>query len=186
MTGSETTSAGGAHALPSSGEAQPVVSLPVARALALLRIVLGFTFLWAFLDKLFGLTYSTPKDAAWIDGASPTDGYLSNAAKGPFESFYHSIAGQWWADWLFMLGLLGIGVSLLLGVAIRIGAVCGCLMYFLMWTVALPPETNPVVDDHIIGLLAVAVCGLALAGDTWGLGRMWGALGFVKANPWLR
>ncbi|KAA1422194.1 DoxX family membrane protein [Mumia zhuanghuii] len=185
MAGSETNT-GGAHALPSSGEIQPVVSLPVARALALLRMAIGFTFLWAFFDKTFGLTFSTPTDESWLDGVSPTDGYLSNAADGPFEGFYHAIAGQWWADWLFMLGLLGIGVSLLLGIAIRIGAACGALMYFLMWTVALPPATNPVIDDHIIGLLAVVVCGLALAGDTWGLGRTWGALDLVKANAWLR
>jgi hypothetical protein len=41
------------------------------------------------------------------------------AAQGPFASFYHSIAGTSWANWLFMLGLLGIGVGLMLGLAMR-------------------------------------------------------------------
>ena len=33
---------------------------------AALRIVLGFTFFWAFLDKVFGLGYATPSERAWI------------------------------------------------------------------------------------------------------------------------
>jgi thiosulfate dehydrogenase [quinone] large subunit len=31
-------------------------------------------------------------------------------AVGPFEGFFHSIAGDPWTNRLFMLGLLGIGV----------------------------------------------------------------------------
>ena len=41
-------------------------------AFAALRIVLGFTFLWAFVDKLFGLGYATPSERSWINGGSPT------------------------------------------------------------------------------------------------------------------
>ena len=117
------------------------------RVFAALRIVLGFTFFWAFLDKLFGLGYATPSERAWINGGSPTKGFLANSASGPFESFYKDIAGAAWADWLFMLGLAGIGAALLLGVGIRIAAISGALLYLLMWTVVLPPETNPVVDE---------------------------------------
>ena len=47
------------------------------RALAGLRIATGFIFLWAFLDKLFGLGYSTASAKSWIHGGSPTKGYLS-------------------------------------------------------------------------------------------------------------
>jgi thiosulfate dehydrogenase [quinone] large subunit len=31
---------------------------------------------------------------------------------GPFEGVYHSIAGAVWADWLFMLAALILGVGL--------------------------------------------------------------------------
>ena len=34
------------------------------RVFAALRIVLGFVFFWAFLDKLFGLGYATPSERA--------------------------------------------------------------------------------------------------------------------------
>jgi thiosulfate dehydrogenase (quinone) large subunit len=79
-----------------------------------LRISTGAVFLWALLDKTFGLGYATPETGAWINGGSPTKVYLSNVDKGPFQSFFHNIAGTWWADWLFMLGLAGIGVALTL------------------------------------------------------------------------
>src|SRR4051794_13825025 len=94
------------------------------RALALLRIAFGLTFLWAFVDKLLALGYATGYDqagnldrfgpAAWIHGGSPTEGFLKYGADGPFKGFYNSIAGATWADWLFMLGLLAIGLALTL------------------------------------------------------------------------
>src|SRR4029453_123675 len=43
------------------------------------------------------------------DHTSPTKGFLGNVAVGPFESVFHSWAGAAWADWLFMIGLLGGG-----------------------------------------------------------------------------
>ena len=39
---------------------------------AIARLSLGWIFLWAFLDKLFGLGHETPSARAWIDGGSPT------------------------------------------------------------------------------------------------------------------
>ena len=51
--------------------------------------------------------------AAWIHGGNPTLGFLKMGAEGPFADFYHSIAGATWTNWLFMLGLAGIGIALL-------------------------------------------------------------------------
>src|SRR5512138_1326803 len=64
-----------------------------ARTLAVLRVSLGFVFLWAFLDKTFGFGYATPAAKAWINGGSPTKGFLSSVAVGPFEATFHSWAG---------------------------------------------------------------------------------------------
>src|SRR5215207_7181400 len=154
----------------------PVEQTPRERRLArevmaALRIVVGFTFLWAFLDKLFGLGYATPSERSWLNGGSPTRGFLANSPAGPFESIYKDIAGAGWADWLFMIGLAGIGTALLLGIGMRVAAISGALLYLLMWTVVLPPENNPIVDEHIVGALAVIAVALVHAGDTWGLGR---------------
>ncbi|GAA0222934.1 hypothetical protein [Cryptosporangium japonicum] len=158
----------------------------VTRAvLAATRIVVGWTFLWAFIDKLFGLGYATPDGKGWIDGGSPTQGFLGNAAKGPFEGLYHDLAGTAFADWAFMLGLLGIGVAMTLGIGMRIAGVSGSLLYVLMWTVALPPENNPITDEHILGALIVATLALVGAGNYFGLGTWWRRTALVQKFPWL-
>jgi thiosulfate dehydrogenase [quinone] large subunit len=150
------------------------------------RIALGWIFLWAFLDKMFGLGHETASKAAWINGGSPTQGFLKFGAKGPFTGFYHSIAGAGWANWLFMLGLLGIGVALIMGIGMRVAAVCGAALLVLMWSVVLPPENNLFMDDHLI--YAGTLIGLALisAGDTLGLGRWWKSTGVVRRWAWLQ
>jgi thiosulfate dehydrogenase [quinone] large subunit len=150
-----------------------------------LRLALGWVFLWAFLDKLFGLGRGTASENSWINGGSPTSGFLKNAAAGPFADIYHNIAGQAWADWLFMAGLLGIGTALLAGVAMRIAAASGALLLLLMWTAVLPPENNPFMDDHLIYAGLLVVLTLTGAGHTLGLGRQWEQLPFVAKTPWL-
>jgi len=78
---------------------------------ATLRIVMGFTFFWAFVDKLFGLGYATPSERSWINGGSPTKGFLANSADGPFAGFYKAIAGSGWDTWLSLIGLAGVGIA---------------------------------------------------------------------------
>ena len=165
--------------------------------LALTRISLGWIFLWAFLDKTFALGMETGKnaetgavdrfgDAAWIHGGSPTEGFLKFGADGPFKGFYNSIGGTAFADWGFMIGLLCIGLALIFGVGMRVAATAGVVMYLLMFTVALPPANNPLIDEHILGALTLVALGLLNAGSTWGLGHWWSRTEIVKSNPVLR
>ena len=148
------------------------------------RIVVGWTFLWAFIDKVFGLGYATPSGKGWLDGGSPTKGYLSGA-EGPFKGIYADLAGTTFANWAFMLGLLGIGLAMILGIGMRIAGIAGALLYVLMWTVVMPPETNPIVDDHILGALIVGALALLGAGRYLGLGTWWSSTPLVKRLPWL-
>lgn len=162
----------------------PVARIPGRRVVDIMRIALGLVFLWAFLDKLFGLGYSTPGARSWLNGGSPTNGFLSHVGAGPLQSTFRALAGNPFIDWLFMLGLLGVGVALLSGLALRPAAVAGSLMLVLMWAADWPParftsagdptgSTHPFVDYHLIyalGLVVVAVYGVA---STWGLGRWW-------------
>jgi uncharacterized membrane protein YphA (DoxX/SURF4 family) len=155
------------------------------RALAVLRIAFGLTFLWAFFDKLFGLGYATPESRSWINGGDPTAGFLKGS-EGPFADFYHGLVGDWWVSPLFMIGLAGIGLALTLGVGMRIAAAAGALLYLLMWSAALPPANNPVIDDHILGAITLVVLAAFAAGDTWGLGKVWSGLGIVRRYGVLR
>ena len=159
-----------------------------AKALAVLRISTGFVFLWAFFDKTFGWGYATPSAKAWINGGSPTKGFLSSVDVGPtwLQDFFHNIAGTGWVNWLFMLGLLGIGLALTFGIAMRLGTIAGFALYLMMWSVALWPANNPVLDDHILGALSMVVLGVTLAGDTWGLGTAWSRIKMVRRFSILR
>ena len=151
---------------------------------ALTRLCLGWTFLWPFLDKTFGLHHQTATGSAWIHGGSPTKGFLSGAT-GPLEGFYQSFAGQAWADWGFMLGLICIAVALLLGIGMRIAAVSGSVLLLLMWSASFPPQDDLFMDNHII--YALVLLGLAVvgAGNTLGLGRWWTHTSLVRRHPWL-
>jgi thiosulfate dehydrogenase [quinone] large subunit len=153
--------------------------------LAGIRLALGWVFLWAFLDKLFGLGLSTPATNSWLNGGSPTAGFLGKAATGPFTGFYHSIAGSVVVDVLFMAALLGIGIALILGIGMRIAAGAGALLLVLMWTAVLPPENNPFMDDHLIYAAVLVVLALMGAGDVLGLGHRWAATPLVRRNTWL-
>jgi thiosulfate dehydrogenase (quinone) large subunit len=150
------------------------------------RIALGTVFLWAFLDKLFGLGHETASKAAWINGGHPTTGFLKFAAAGPFKGFYNSIAGAAWADWLFMLALLGIGIALILGIGMRIAAASATVLLVMMFTAVLPPANHIFMDDHLI--YAGTIIGLTLigAGTTLGLGKWWNRTALVQKAPWLK
>ena len=76
------------------------------RALAVLRVAFGLTFLWAFVDKLFALGFHTGVNAdgvtdrfgpaAWINGGSPTTGFLKFGVpeNNPFKGFFNGMAGS--------------------------------------------------------------------------------------------
>jgi thiosulfate dehydrogenase [quinone] large subunit len=165
---------------------QSAPSAVVRYAAAATRISLGWIFLWAFVDKLLGLGHETTSAQAWIHGGNPTLGFLKKGAAGPFADFYHSIAGATWTNWLFMLGLAGIGIALLAGVAMRITAAAGALMLVMMWSVVLPPANNPFMDDHIVyAIVLILLAGLG-AGRFVGLGGLWERLAIVKRFPFLK
>lgn len=168
-----------------------VHSSAARRLLAVLRIASGAMFLWPFLDKTFGFGFSTTPGQAWINGGSPTQGFPGNLdATKPFSGFLSSIASPV-TDLLFMIGMLGVGLALILGIGTRVAAVSGALLMGMLYLAVLPavpgqePSTNPLVDEHIILALVAISVPLTRAGDTWGLGRWWRSLPLVRHNPWL-
>ena len=68
-------------------------------------------------------------------------------------------------------------------------------MMLLMWLAECPLDrftaagepsmsTNPILDYHVIYALALIVFAVTYAGNTWGLGRWWAALPFVRDQRW--
>jgi uncharacterized membrane protein YphA (DoxX/SURF4 family) len=120
-------------------------------------------------------------------------GFLASVEVRPFQSFFHAIAGTWWANGLFMLGLLAIGVALIAGVAMRIAAISGVLMLAMMWLAEVPfaqftsageptGSPNPFADSHYTYAIVLIVLAATYAGTTWGLGATWARLPFVHHN----
>lgn len=170
-----------------------IVTRPAARlTLGIFRIILGFYFVWAFVDKLFGLGFATPAERAWINGGTPAQGFLkgmtgegseTNPFRGLMEFF---LSWGSFADILFMLGLLGIGVAVMLGAGLKIAAVSGTLLMFFMYLAQFPLTqggTNPIFDSHWVESLGLITFALTYAGDTLGLGKWWGG---IVGDSWLR
>lgn len=170
--------------------------------LSITRILIGFVFLWAFLDKTFGLGFATGRDRetgaitiggpdAWINGGRITEGYLGSSS-GPFADFFKSLGTQAWTDWPFMIGLLAIGLALMLGVGTRIAMVAGPLMLAMMYVSHAWPgvggnTTNPFVDDHVVQALAIIAIVILEANyiQKIGFGESWKRLDVVQKNRWL-
>ena len=180
---------------------------------AVARIAIGFVFLWAFLDKNFGLGYATPSEGAWQLGTGdgdPTFGFLKFGVASdsslffiPTGDFFTGLRpGEapdpgYWTNWLFMAGLLGIGVALILGVFTRIGAISGAVLLMLMYLAEAPwhkvtledgtveAANNPIMDDHVIYSVVMIMLILFTAERTLGLGKWWQSLEFVQRHPWL-
>lgn len=170
-------------------------------AWTVLRLLLGWSFLWAFLDKMFGLGFATCRiedtgaidfgcDAAMISGGSPTYGYLTFATQGSHTGgLFDWMAPAApdainFADIGFMAVLLLGGLALLLGIGVRIAAVGGALLMLFMFLAGdVWPENNPVNSSHVIEM--AAFLGIATVGP----GRFSLQSWFAKTLPrlaWIR
>lgn len=140
-------------------------------AWTVLRLLLGWSFLWAFLDKMFGLGFATCRlesgsidfgcDAAMMSGGSPTYGVLHFATQGShtgglFDWMAPSAPDAInLADMGFMTVLLLGGVALMLGIGVRIAAIGGAiLMAFMFLAIDVWPENNPINSSHVIEMAA--------------------------------
>lgn len=140
--------------------------------IAIGRLLLSFSFLWTFFDKLYGLNHVTKPTRGWLHGGSPTEGYL-RAVQGPFAEFFHMLAGHAWVDWIFMVGLAGIGFALLTGIAVRIAVVTGSVLFALMWAASLPMRANPVLDEHLLAIVLLWIIFFGYPNQVLSLGSWW-------------
>lgn len=127
----------------------------------ILRLLLGWIFFWSFIDKFLGLGFATCRDVsgkinffcnqAFLFGGSPTEGFLIHQTRGFLGHFFQQLVGNWVVDYLFMMGLLFVGITLLFGYAIKMGSLAGMLMLFLIYlSYAFPPIHNPILESQLI------------------------------------
>ncbi|MDP6513900.1 MAG: hypothetical protein QF878_12015, partial [SAR202 cluster bacterium] len=101
--------------------------------------------------------------------------------------FFAGMAGSVTVEWLFMVGLLGIGMTLMLGIGVRVGAISGAVMLVLMYaSSAILPEHNPFLDDHLINAVILLGIAIGLPGYRLGVGRYFAKSRLATRFPLLK
>lgn len=143
-----------------------------------LRVSLGWLMLYAGITKVL--------DPAWTAA-----GYLAGAKT--FTGFYQWLALSGAMPAVNLLnewGLTLLGISLILGIGVRMTSVLGAVLMMLYYFPILDfPYPNPhslIVDEHIIYALALVFLASFRAGRVWGLERWCSELPICRAFPRLR
>ncbi len=154
----------------------------VGYALLALRVVMGWVFLQAGVEKLL--------DPGWTAA-----GYLQFAVheNNPLIGWFQGMAGNPLVDALVIWGLTLVGVALLLGVLLRFAAASGAVMMVMFWLSALqggllaglPLEHGWVVDDHLVYAVLLYGLGAFGAGRILGVDAWIERTALVRENPWL-
>ena len=157
---------------------------PGAFIFAVLRIMIGLMLLWASFDKMFGLGYPTPHGMGYIDGGSPTEGFLQAASMGTFGWLFEPMMNIIpFTDVLIMISMFGLGIGLILGIGKKICCVGGMVMFFIFYLALCPISDNPVLDYHLIYVVILFGVLVTNSCKVLGLGKMWSDTELVKRFP---
>ncbi len=146
------------------------------RGIFILRVVLGFGFLFAGLDKFFMWAGGKPFTAAGFLSHATGGAWLGSDPKAivnPTHGFWVGLAGNAQLmsviDTLVVFGEVAIGVALILGIASRFAGSMGALMMLLFyvanWSFANGPFNEQLFYGLIAGVIAYVGAG-AYALDT--------------------
>jgi len=149
----------------------------VGYSLLSLRLIMGWTFLYAGLEKVLGPSWSA-------------EGFLLHAIPegNPFVGLWQAMAADWlWlVDPLNQWGQVLVGLALVLGVAVRWSALWGAVMMAFYWLASFPLEHALLIDDHVVYALLLFGLGAFGAGRVLGLDRRLEETDLVQNNPSLR
>jgi thiosulfate dehydrogenase (quinone) large subunit len=127
----------------------------------LLRIALGWLFLYAGLSKVLNPNWSA-------------QGYLKSAKT--FPGLYQWLAlpsNIEWVNFLNQWGLTIVGAALILGLFVRwaVPAAIALMVLYYLPNLSFPHAGNTayIVDEHIIYILVLALLYIFHAGKYWGL-----------------
>ena len=152
-------------------------------AITVLRVVIGWHFLYEGIAKLTSASWSAA-------------GYMK-ASRGPFSAFFHWIASQPQlldkANLITSYGLTIIGVLLIVGLFTRVAAVAGiglvllfyiCNPPFVGYFYSIPSEGSYlIVNKNLVEVCALGVILLTRSGLFAGLDRIVHGLVFRRVRP---
>ncbi|RJQ36316.1 DoxX family protein [Candidatus Parcubacteria bacterium] len=145
--------------------------------LTVLRISLGWLFFYAGVTKIVNPAWSAA-------------GYLRNAKA--FGELYQWLASpgilpitNFVNEW----GLTLLGVSLILGIGVRLASILGAalmLLYYAPLGFPYPSPNSLVVDEHVVYAAALLYLAAVRAGRVWGLESWCANLPICRRFPALR
>jgi thiosulfate dehydrogenase [quinone] large subunit len=142
----------------------------VAPAALLLRLMMGWIFIYAGIDKI--VTHFS------------ASGYLLHSTRGPLTFWFHSLGSNQAAlhviNPLVISGEILIGATLVLGVFTRGAVFWGSIMLMMFYLSQYPPTTNPFLGYHLVYIVILALLGALGAGRVLGLDR------YVERIPWIK
>lgn len=146
--------------------------------LFLLRVTLGWMYFYAGITKVLNPNWSA---AGYLKGAKSFTGFyqwLLEPGILPIVNFLN--------EW----GLTLLGVSLILGIFVRLSSILGAVLMLLYYLAILQfpyPNTHAyIVDEHIIYITALLFLAAIRAGHVWGLEKWCYNLPMCKKFPVLR
>lgn len=146
-------------------------------SISLLRISLGFLFLYSGVTKILNTDWSSIK---YLQNAKTFTGMYSWMAQPSILPYINSI-NEW--------GQILLGISLVLGIGMRLSTTLGAILMTLYYF-ALPfPHPNPqsfIVDEHVIYALIMIYLGAVRAGRIYGIETWCSKLPLCSKYPKLR
>ena len=142
----------------------------------LMRLLMGWIFLWAGLDKA-------------VNGFT-AEGFRLHATSGPLQGWFMDLGADASAlsviDPLVTYGQIAMGAALVLGAATRLTLVFAAAMMFLFYLAQFPPEYDPLVDYYLVYIAVYLMLGALGAGRILGVDRYVEQLPWVRERTWAR
>ena len=146
--------------------------------LALLRIAMGWLLFYAGITKVLDPGWSA---AGYLRGAKTFTGFFQWLA---------TPANIGWVNFLNEWGLTLLGISLILGIGVRLSGVLGAALMMLYYFPILQfPRIAPhsyLVDEHVVYALVLLLLAAQRAGRTFGLEAWCAGLPICRRFPKLR
>lgn len=146
-------------------------------SLFLLRIIMGWLFLYAGVTKVINPNWSA---AGYLKGAKLLPGFY-NWLLSPNILPGINFVNEW--------GLTLLGVSLILGIGVRFSSILGAvlmILYYLPLGFPYPDAHSFIVDDHIIDAAVLLFFAGSRAGRVMGLDNWCANLPLCAKYPKLR
>jgi len=149
------------------------------RFILLFRLLMAWTFLYAASHQVFNPKFSAVTFLSRTKTFHNVYAVLATPAMDPVLTF------------LVGYGHLLIGLSLLVGLMIRVSAAFGIALLLMYWTAHMDwpyieNQNNLIIDYHIVYATLCAYLIVKRAGHVWGLDAWAKKLPFIERHPKLR